>query len=305
MSSLQSATYFAILPARAPLILSGPDAVSFLQGLVSNDVEKVAPGQAVYAALLTAQGKFQFDFFIAALPEVSGGGLVLDAEAARLDELAKRLKLFKLRAKVAIEPAPDLVVAAVWGKDAERALAIEGVSYMDPRLAAAGVRLILPAHDAADQLRAAGFAEASGAEYDAHRLSYGLPDGSRDMVVDKAVLLECGFEELHGVDFAKGCYMGQELTARTKYRGLVKKRLLPVVIEDGAIEGDAPPPGTAITLDGKDAGELRSVHGKAGIALIRLDAFDKARIDGLPLMAGAVPLSAWTPEWMSLPERGK
>ena len=102
----------------------------------------------------------------------------------------------------------------------------------------------------------------------------------------------------YGVDFTKGCYMGQELTARTKYRGLVKKRLLPV-----AIEGDAPPAGTPITLDGKDAGELRSVNGQAGIALIRLDAFDKARIEGLPLMAGAVPLSAWTPEWMSLPAK--
>jgi folate-binding protein YgfZ len=172
------------------------------------------------------------------------------------------------------------------------------MSYVDPRLTAAGVRLILPAHDAVDMLRAAGFAEATEADYDAHRLSYGLPDGSRDMEVDKAVLLECGFEELHGVDFAKGCYMGQELTARTKYRGLVKKRLLPV-----AIAGDAPPAGTPITLDGKDAGELRSVQGKAGIALIRLDAFDKARIEGVPLMAGSVPLSAWTPEWMSLPAK--
>ncbi|MCD6075000.1 MAG: glycine cleavage system protein [Rhodospirillales bacterium] len=295
---ITSGPKFAVLPARAPLILSGPDAVSFVQGLVSNDVEKATPGQAVYAALLTAQGKFLFDFFVAALPEISGGGLVLEAEAARLADLAKRLKLYKLRAKVAIEPAPDLVVAAVWGEGCERALSVEGIAYVDPRLAAAGVRLILPAHDAVDLLRAAGFAEASEADYDAHRLSYGLPDGSRDMEVDKAVLLECGFEELHGVDFAKGCYMGQELTARTKYRGLVKKRLMPVVIE-----GETPPPGTPITLDGRDAGELRSVHGKAGIALIRLDAFDKARIEGMPLMAGAVPLSAWTPEWMSLPEK--
>jgi len=293
MSTPLSAPRVAILTARAPLMLSGPDAVSFLQGLVSNDVEKATPGQAVYAALLTAQGKFLFDFFVTS----RDGGLLLDVEAARIDDLVKRLKLYKLRSKVTIERLEGYVVASAWGDGCERALAITGVAYPDPRLAAAGVRLILPEQQIGD-LTAIGFAPANEADYDAHRLSFGLPDGSRDMEVDKAVLLECGFEELHGVDFAKGCYMGQELTARTKYRGLVKKRLLPV-----EISGDAPPAGTRITLDGKDVGELRSVNGQAGIALIRLDAFDKARIEGLPLMAGAVPMSAWTPEWMSLPTK--
>jgi folate-binding protein YgfZ len=163
------------------------------------------------------------------------------------------------------------------------------------------VRLVLPAAGV-DVLRAAGISETDEASYDAHRLSQGLPDGSRDMEVEKAVLLECGFEELNGVDFQKGCYMGQELTARTKYRGLVKKRLLPVAIQ-GPKDMTAPAPGTQITLDGKDAGEMRTAHGNAGLALIRLDAFDKARIAGVPLMAGAVGVSAWKPEWMSLPEK--
>ncbi len=283
--------HFAVLPARAALSLSGPDAVAFLQGLVSNDVEQAAPGRAVYAALLSAQGKFQYDFFVTAMQD----GLVLDTEAARIDELAKRLKMYRLRSKVVIERLENFAVIAVWGTGAEAALDLAPYSFPDPRLAAAGVRLIAPA-TFVDDLRAAGFGEATESDYDAHRLSYGLPDGSRDIEIDKAVLLECGFEELHGVDFTKGCYMGQELTARTKYRGLVKKRLLPV-----EIFGDAPASGTQITLDGKDAGELRSVNGQAGIALIRLDAFDKARIEGLPLMAGAVPLSAWTPDWMTLP----
>ena len=283
---------FAHLPARAALALTGPDVVSFLQGLVSNDVSQVASGHAVYAALLTAQGKFLFDFFVAAYAD----GLVLDAEAARLDDLAKRLKIYKLRAKVTIERLPDQAIVAVWGDGADTVLGLGGIAYPDPRLAAAGVRLIAPAMFA-DTLRANGFTQATEEAYDSHRLSLGLPDGSRDMEVDKAILLECGFEELHGVDFQKGCYMGQELTARTKYRGLVKKRLLPV-----AIEGAAPPPGTPITLDGRDAGELRSVQGSAGIALIRLDAFDRSRIEGLPLMAGATPLAAWAPDWMSLPE---
>jgi folate-binding protein YgfZ len=285
---------FAVLNARAALALTGPDAIAFLQGLVSNDVDKVAPSRAVYAALLTAQGKFLHDFFVARHP--SGEGLMLDVEAARLDDLARRLKIYKLRSKVTVERAEGFVVAAAWGDGSERALnAVSGgIAYPDPRLAAAGVRLILRADDVA-ALAALGEQVDDGA-YDLHRLSLGLPDGSRDIEVDKAVLLECGFEELHGVDFQKGCYMGQELTARTKYRGLVKKRLLPV-----AIQGTAPAPGTPITLDGKDAGEMRSGSGSAGLALIRLDAFDKARIDGVPLMAGAVPVSAWTPDWMILP----
>lgn len=290
---------FALLAARSPLSVAGPEAHSFLQGLVSNDVTQVAPGKAVYAALLTAQGKFLHDFFVSEL----SGALVLDAEAARIDDLARRLKLYKLRAKVTIERLEGYVVAAIWGEGAERARAAIPGATPDPRLAAAGWRAILPEATARETLAAAGLAEATESDYDRHRLALGLPDGSRDMEVDKAVLLECGFEELHGVDFAKGCYMGQELTARTKYRGLVKKRLMPVVIGSGLMEGDAPPPGTPILLDGRDAGEMRSGSGTAGIALIRLDAFDKARLDGVPLMAGDTALSAWTPDWMSLPEK--
>jgi len=276
---------FAILPDRAILRLDGPEARSFLQGLVSNDVEKVGPSQAVYAALLTPQGKFLHDFFI----YERDGALLLDVNAARRDDLAKRLKLFKLRAKLTIAPLDDLAVVAVWGPGAEK------VGVPDPRLAEAGSRLVLSTGE-----KPAGLVEASPADYDAHRLALGLPEGSRDMEVEKSVLLECGFEELHGVDFQKGCYMGQELTARTKYRGLVKRRLMPV-----AIEGEAPANGTPITLDGRDAGEMRSGLGSAGIALIRLDALEKARIEGRPLMAGETPLSAWTPAWMVLPAGGE
>ena len=284
---------FAVLDTRAPLAVSGTEAQGFLQGLVSNDVTKVDTRHAVYAALLTPQGKFLHDFFIVE----RDGALVLGAEAARFEDLAKRLRMFKLRAKVEIAPLTSHVVAAAWGAGAEKALAIEG-AYVDPRLPEAGIRLILAAASARAQLSAAGLAEAEAVEYDRHRMALGLPDGSRDMEVDKAILLECGFEELRGVDFEKGCYIGQELTARTKYRGLVKKRLMPV-----AIEGAAPTPGTPITLQGRDAGELRSARDGMGLALIRLDALEQARIEGVPLMAGETPIAAWTPSWMSLPDR--
>jgi len=287
------AANFGILPSRAPLAVTGTDAHSFLQGLISNDVTRVGPRTGIYAALLTPQGKFLHDLFVIE----AEGALVLDAEAARLDDLVRRLKMFKLRAKVDIAPLADRVVAVAWGEGADAALAIAG-AYPDPRLAEAGVRAVLPAADARRLLADAGLTESDAAGYDRHRLGLGLPDGSRDMEVDKAVLLECGFEELNGVDFDKGCYMGQELTARTKYRGLVKKRLLPV-----AIEGTAPPPGTQITLADRDAGELRSSRDGLGLALIRLDALDKAQAEGLPLMAGATPLAAWTPSWMTLPGR--
>lgn len=287
-------TKFALLAARAPLSVAGADARPFLQGLVSNDMDLVAPGRAVYAALLTAQGKFLHEFFVFERES----GLLLDAEAARLEDLTRRLKLYKLRAKVEVTPLADHAIAAIWGEGAEGAVAAVPGAAPDPRLTAAGARAILPAATARETLAKAGFTEATESDYDRHRLGLGLPDGSRDMEVDKAVLLECGFEELHGVDFQKGCYMGQELTARTKYRGLVKKRLMPV-----AIEGEAPSPGTPITFEGREAGEMRSGSGNAGMALVRLDAFDAARLAGVPLMAGDTPLSPWEPDWMTRPEK--
>ena len=124
------------------------------------------------------------------------------------------------------------------------------------------------------------------------RLELGVPDGSRDLVLDKSILLESGFEELHGVDWEKGCYIGQELTARTKYRGLIKKRLFPV-----RIDGPAPEAGTIVTLDGQEAGEMRSSRDGTGLALLRLEAVGKNR-----LMAGDACIVPTMPAWMRLPE---
>ncbi len=128
-----------------------------------------------------------------------------------------------------------------------------GIAFVDPRLAALGARCILPRESARSALIEAGLAEAEFAAYDHLRLGLGIPDGSRDLVLEKSILLEAGFDELNGVDWNKGCYIGQELTARTKYRGLVKRRLMPVMID-----GPAPAPGTIVTADGRDVGEMRS-----------------------------------------------
>lgn len=137
----------------------------------------------------------------------------------------------------------------------------------------------------------AGLERADFAAYDRHRLALGIPDGSRDLVLDKSILLEAGFDELNGVDWQKGCYIGQELTARTKYRGLIKKRLFPV-----RLDGPAPPPGTMVTAEGRDAGELRSNRDGQGIALLRLDAVSEGR----PLVADAATLVPLRPDWMRI-----
>jgi folate-binding protein YgfZ len=290
--------FCALLPDRAALEVAGEERRAFLQGLVSNDVEKVSRDRALYAALLTAQGKYLHDFFIAAI----GDAFYLDGEAARLADLKRRLALYRLRAKVTLgEGGERYVVAAAFGAEALALLGLPpepgaavpfagGVAYVDPRLAALGARLLLPRGVKLAPLESAGFAPVGGAEYDRFRLSLGVPDGSRDLPVEKAILLEAGFEELNGVDWQKGCYIGQELTARTKYRALIKRRLIPV-----AVEGPLPPPGTPVMLGDQEAGEMRSGRDGLGLALLRLEALNEA--GGQPLTAGEARLTPQKPAW--------
>jgi tRNA-modifying protein YgfZ len=289
---------FVVLDDRGILAVSGPDRRSFLQGLVSNDVEKVGPRRALYAALLTAQGRYLHDFMMAEID----GVIWLDTEAAHLGNLKRRLAVYRLRARAALDEKPDLAVAAIFG---ERALAATGLSsepgaaqpfgsgiiFVDPRLSALGARCILPRADIRQALREAGLAEAGFPVYDRLRLALGIPDGSRDLVPDKSILLEAGFDELNGVDWLKGCYVGQELTARTKYRGLVKRRLMPV-----EVDGPIPAPGTIVTADGREVGEMRSSRDELGLALLRI----KPTVEGKPLKAGDANLIATKPGWMRL-----
>jgi hypothetical protein len=287
---------FLAADTRGVLSVSGEDRVAFLQGLISNDVTKVAADRAIYAGFLTAQGRFLHDFFVAAI----GDTLYLDCEAARLDDLRRRLSLYRLRSKVSLAAAPDFAVALLYGAGAPGALRLAeergtaetfagGVVFVDPRLPALGVRAIVPRA----QLDAfAKFAPGSAEDYEALRLSLGVPDGSRDLPVEKALLLENGFDELNGVDWKKGCYVGQELTARMKYRLLVKKRLTPV-----AIDGPAPAPGTTVLLDAEEAGEMRSVQGARGLAMLRLEMIEQAEREGKVLKAGEAGIRPLKPAW--------
>jgi len=291
---------FSPLPRRALVSVQGDDRLSFLQGLISNDVRHLEGGEAMWAAFLTPQGKFLHEFF--AVPH--NDAVLLECERDRRDDFIKRLSRYRLRAKVTLAPDDTLVTGVAWGADAAALLKTTealgavapmgaGVLYTDPRVVGAGVRWALPADHVGTFLEKLGLTSASEADYDQHRMALGLPDGSRDLEVEKALLLENGFAELHGVDFKKGCYIGQELTARTHYRALIKKRLMPVTIE-----GEAPAPGTAITADGAEAGEIRSVSGSYGLALVKLDAWRS----GGALQAGGAKITPQRPAWMELPE---
>ncbi len=291
----ETAPRYAIAESRSLLVVDGPDARSFLQGIVSNDVGKVTPEASIWAAFLTPQGKYLHDFFIAQVGET----LLLDCEAARRDDLSMRLRRYKLRAKVSIEPDDGRGVAVAFGETALPPLDLPdtagaareiegGTVFVDPRLPAVGARAILPAARVEGLLETAGLRRSDTAAYDTLRITLGLPDGSRDLEIEKSLLIESGFNELHGVDWDKGCYMGQELTARTHYRALIKKRLVPV-----RVEGALPAPGTPVTVDGKEVGVLRSGQGGIALALLRLD-----RLSGdEPLRAGEARLTVQKPDW--------
>ena len=273
-------TKIAALPARAALAVTGEDRVAFLQGLVSNDVAEAVPGHAVWAALLTPQGKWLADFFILS----DGEQLLLDCERAQAAMVRQRLSRYRLRSRVVLSET-ELSVFAAWDGEPEApGIDVSSIVARDPRLPEAGWRILSTESVPTN---------ATSGDWDQHRLSLGLPDGSRDMETEKSVLLEAGFDELHGVSWTKGCYMGQELTARTKYRGLLKRRLVPV-----RIEGMVPPPGTVIAHEGREVGTMRSAHGQNGMALIRLEALDSVLTSG---EATVVPL---VPDWMkAAPER--
>jgi folate-binding protein YgfZ len=271
----QAVTMIATLEHRAVLAVEGDDRIGFLQGLVSQDMELAAPGLALWSALLTPQGKWLAEFFVFS----DGARLLLDVEAAQRETIAARLSRFRLRSKVTITPQPHAVQAA-W--DGPAPVLASGLVAADPRVEGAGWRILTDPPVPVT---------AEAADWDAHRLALGLPDGSRDLELEKTVLLEAGFDELNGISWTKGCYMGQELTARTRYRGLLKRRLVPV-----RIEGPVPPPSTPVTQDGREVGTMRSAAGTRGLAVLRLDALkSEALVCGEALLTPAVP------DWMRLP----
>ncbi len=244
------------LENRAVIRLEGPESRSLLQGLITNDIEHATPDAALYAALLTPQGKFLFDMIIA----TEGDDLLLDVEADRKADFMRRLMMYKLRSDVEIID-DDRSVWALLGGDTET-----GVVYADPRHPDMPKRVI------AAENPAPGAEVLDFAAYERTRLRLGVPDGSNDMKIEKDFWLETDAERLNGVSFTKGCFVGQELTARMKHRMTLKKKLLPIAATDGELTA-----GAAIkTNAGKTAGDVRSVNGRFGIAYMRLEYLDDA-----------------------------
>ncbi len=277
----------ASLPHRGVLEIQGEDKAAFLQGLISNDIHHVTQERAIYAALLTPQGRFLYDFFIGK----KGDSFFLDVESARLESLVKKLTLYKLRSKVTLIPRPDLKIFAIWGEGVATALdlsedlgKIYKNAFMDPRLLALGARMI-------GEIPNSDFQLATPQDYDLHRLVLGIPEGGRDLIPERAILLESGLDELNAISWTKGCYMGQELTARTKYRGLVRKRLFPVTIQ-----GKAPIEGTEVFFEGTSVGEMLSHNASYGLARLRLEAVKDQR----EFECGEAFLKPYTPVWMRL-----
>ncbi len=258
----------AVLPERALIAVSGPDWRSFLQGLITQDVESQGEGELRYAALLTPQGRLLYDLFVASHAE----GATLDVPAEFRDALLAKLKLYRLRAKVEIA-ALDGEVRALFG-DATDA---PGPGWLrDPRLPGLGWRAV------SDVAQPAAARAASADDYDAHRLAIGAPDLLRDRLSDKAYALEANLDLLHAVDFKKGCFVGQETTSRMKRRSVVKSRLVPI-----AFDGPPPEPGAEVLAGELRAGEVRSGRDGRALALLRLDrafgATEALTVEGRPV----------------------
>lgn len=263
------------LSDRSVVAVEGAEARGFLQGLITNDVDGLAPGIGLYGALLTPQGKILFDFLMAE----GDGAVLIDCAADCVQSLVKRLGMYRLRAKIEIALRPQLsVYVGLSGRPAERA-----VTFPDPRLKALGPRSIGSMAEMPDFL-------AGPSIYHAERLALGVPEGT-DFGSDKIFALDAGLEELHGVSFTKGCYVGQELTSRMKHRGTARKRILGIAAEQAL-----PPRGTAITSGESEIGEILSTYGSAGFALMRLDRLAAAHA---PLTADSMPLRCVKPEWLA------
>ncbi len=274
MSKIMTKLKQTLLTNRAIISIDGMDAKNFLQGLISNDMNKVTNTQSIYAAFLTPQGKYLFDFFVFKRDET----FLIDSEKERLDDLLKRLTMFKLRSDIKLCNCVDEYnITAIWGTSAAHKYGLKKIPGLtkkvnndiiavDPRSSDAGLRII----SKSDERKPLHGHEANFSDYDTHRLMLGLPDGSRDLIVDKTILLEASFEEINGVDFNKGCYLGQEVTARSKYRGLIKKYFVPFKFSSSSIKTN-----TAILLDEKMVGQTRSVSDGIGMAIIRIDALKK------------------------------
>jgi folate-binding protein YgfZ len=291
----------ALLPDRGVVKIAGDGARNFLHGLVTADIVKLAPGTARFTALLTPQGKIIADFIVVEAPAADGGGFFLDIPRALAATLVEKLNLYKLRAKVLIEDlSQHLGVLAAWDGNpppypppqAGKVGKGVGVSYADPRLPALGLRAMIAPHLAAAAAAELGAALLDARDYEAHRIALGVPRGGLDFSYGDAFPHETDMDQLGGVDFEKGCYVGQEVVSRIEHRGTARTRAVPV-----RYEGAAPQAGIAVMAGTHQVGVMGSASGGRGVALLRLDRIADAISRGEELIAGGVPIRLVKPDW--------
>jgi len=280
----------ALLPDRGVVKVAGDDARRFLNGLATNDINRLAPGAACYAALLTPQGKIIADFIVAEAAAADGGGFFLDCPRTLAPALVQKLNFYKLRARVICEDLSEVLgVMAVWDGKGTTGY---GLCYPDPRLAALGLRVMLPPHLVAEAAAELDASLADPAAYEAHRIALGVPRGGEDFSYGDAFPHEADMDQLAGVDFDKGCYVGQEVVSRVEHRNRARSRIVPI-----AYDVAAPAAGTAVMAGDKQVGTLGSTAQGRGLALLRLDRVADAQAAGTPLTAGDVTLRMVKPDW--------
>ncbi|MBZ0139460.1 MAG: folate-binding protein [Pseudorhodoplanes sp.] len=278
----------ALLPDRGVVKIAGEAARTFLNGLLTADIGKVTPQAPAFAALLTPQGKIIVDCIVAEAAEADGGGFFLDCPRALVRTLIERLTFYKLRAKVTIEDRSEvLAVMAVWGGRADSEY---GLVYPDPRLPELGFRVMLPPDVAAEAAREMGAALTEAAAYETHRIALGVPRGGPDFIFGDTFPHDADMDQLGGVDFHKGCYVGQEVVARVEHRGTARTRIVPV-----AFDGAAPDAGVPVMAGDKAVGTMGSAAAGHGLAQIRLDRIEPPAAG---LSAGGVPLRLRRLDWI-------
>jgi tRNA-modifying protein YgfZ len=279
----------AFLPDRGVVKVSGNDARDFLNGLVTTDVTLLHPNLGRFGALLTPQGKITVDFLITEAPAGHGGGFLLDCPRALAQALADKLGFYKLRAKVAVENLSDsLGVLAAWDGDFA---VVPDLAFADPRSATLGWRILVPEELAQKVSDLIGAELVDSAAYDAHRIASGVPRGGLDFMYGDAFPHETNMDRLHGVDFDKGCYVGQEVVSRMQHRGTARTRTIRVVLD-----GASPAPGEAILAGDKAVGTMGSTAGVNGLALLRIDRVADALGAGVALTSGGLALHLAEPD---------
>lgn len=274
---------------RAIISVCGTDQVSFLQGIVTQDVANLTDGTSCYGALLTPQGKLIADFFVIR----HQGNLLLDCAAGIAETLLKRLKLYKLRARVDVTDATFAWrVGAIWSQDAQPvSLTPDGLaSHDDPRLTSLGQRLLV----AADQLAAYEHVDASPADqkaHDAHCLNLGVPFFGTGFGAEQVFPLDINFDALNGIDYRKGCFVGQEVASRMKRKGEIRKRTWIVNTDGAPLEV-----GQAIKAGESTIGEITAASGEKGLAMVRLDR--RAKASGDATTETNVPITLLQPAYL-------